>query len=162
MRVEIVETDGISAYVGVRASSTFDQLGSTVSRAFDELMTRRDEIKNIKSDNVTYGITPPNYKGNNGIVDFYSCYEVDPFESLPHGMVHLHLLPRLYAVTYYKGPASQTGNAYDFTSQWLKDNGYEYDDVAYYLERYDEKTIPGSDDERNEIQIWSPVKKRKG
>ncbi|MBD3922491.1 GyrI-like domain-containing protein [Paenibacillus sp. PR3] len=160
MRVEIVETERISTYIGVRACAYFSDLGAAVGRAFDELISRSDEIKNIRNTNVTYGITPPNYKGNNGVVDFYSCYEVDPIESLPHGMVHLHLLPRVYAMTHYKGPASQTGNAYDFTTQWLKDNGYEYDDVAYYLERYDEKTVVGSDDDRSEMQIWTPVKKR--
>ncbi|PWV95856.1 putative transcriptional regulator YdeE [Paenibacillus cellulosilyticus] len=160
MRVEIVETNQLSAYIGVRACAAFSDLGVAVNRAFDELISRRDEIKTIKNPDVTYGITPPNYKGNAGVVDFYSCFEVEPLEGLPHGMVHLHLLPRLYAVTYYRGPASQTVTAYDFTSQWLKDNGYDYDDVAYYLERYDEKTIAASDDERNEIQIWTPVKKR--
>jgi predicted transcriptional regulator YdeE len=109
---------------------------------------------------VTYGISPPNYKGNNGAVDFYCCFEVDPLENLPDGMVHVHLLPRIYSMTHYIGSTSKTVTAYDYTSQWLDENGYTYDNVAYYFERYDDKTLKESDDERNEITIFCPVKKK--
>ncbi len=61
------------------------ELGNNVKRAFAELAERRYEVKNIKNPLVTYGITPPNYKGNNGQVDFYCCYEVEPLANVPHG-----------------------------------------------------------------------------
>ncbi len=160
IEIEIVQTSNISAFVGVRASTSMSNLGTGVGHAFDELIRRRDEINNIKNPNVTYGISPPNYKRNNGMLDFYCCYEVDPLENLPGGMVHIHLLPRTYSKTHYRGPASQTVTAYDFTTKWLDENGYSYDDVAYYYERYDEKTIREFDDERNEIIIFCPVKKK--
>jgi predicted transcriptional regulator YdeE len=109
---------------------------------------------------VTYGISPPNYKKNNGMVDFYCCFEVEPLENLPQGMVHIHLLPRTYSMTRYRGSVSQTVTAYDYTTKWLDENGYTNDDVAYYFERYDEKTIRELNDERNEIKIFCPVKKK--
>jgi predicted transcriptional regulator YdeE len=160
MEIEIVQTSNISAFVGVRASANMSNLGNSIGIAFDELIRRRDEIKNIKNPNVTYGISPPNYKRNNGTVDFYCCFEVDPLENLPHGMVHIHLLPRTYSMTCYRGSASQTVTAYDYTTKWLDENGYTNDDVAYYFERYDEKTIRELNDERNEIKIFCPVKKK--
>jgi predicted transcriptional regulator YdeE len=42
----------------------------------------------------------------------------------------------------------------------MNENGYTYDDVAYYFERYDEKTIIEDDNDKNEIKIYCPVKKR--
>ncbi|MCR2805845.1 GyrI-like domain-containing protein [Paenibacillus soyae] len=159
MEVKIVQTGTITAYIGVRASSAMSDLGESVARAFDELLSRRDEIMNIKNPQVTYGITPPNYKGNAGSVDFYCCFEVEPIGNVPHGMVHLHLLPRMYTVTHYAGPSNLTEEAYDYTSRWIKENGFAYDDVAYYIERYDEKTIFEADDARSEIQIFCPVKR---
>jgi len=160
MQVEIVQTSNISAFVGIRTTTQMSNLGESIGRAFEELIARRNEITNIKNPNATYGISPPNYKGNTGIVDFYCCYEVEPLEKLPHGMVHIHLLPRIYSMTYYRGPASKTVTAYDYTTKWMNENGYTNDDVSYYYERYDEKTITKSDDDRNEIQIFCPVKKK--
>ena len=160
MDIQIIQTDAITAYVGVRAASTMAELGYNVKRAFAELAERRHEIKNIKNPLVTYGITPPNYKGNNGQVDFYCCYEVEPLANVPHGMVHIHLLPRMYSVTDYIGPASESFSAYDFTSSWLLENGYSYDDIDYYLERYDELKAGEAGHEQTEIKIYCPVKKR--
>lgn len=160
MKVEIVETKEITTYVGIRATAFFSSLGENINSACIELTRRKDEIKNIINPNVTYGITPPNYKGNTGLVDFYCCYEIEPFANLPHGMVHIHLLPRIYSLTHYVGPISQTESAYDYTSKWMNENGYTYDDVAYYFERYDEKTIIEDDNDKNEIKIYCPVKKR--
>lgn len=96
MNVEIVETNEITTYVGIRATAYFSNLGESINHAFIELSRRSDEIHNLINPNVTYGITPPNYKGNSGLVDFYCCYEVEPIANLPHGMVHIHLLPQLY------------------------------------------------------------------
>jgi predicted transcriptional regulator YdeE len=160
MNIEIIETKEITGYVGTRATAYYSNLEESISNAFEELTRRRDEILNIKDPNVMYGITPPNYKGNTGLVDFYCCYEVEPMTNLPHGMVHIHLLPRLYTLTHYIGPISQTESAYDYTSKWINGNGYTYDDVSYYFERYNEKTIIKDDNEKNEIRIYCPVKKR--
>ncbi|MDQ0917023.1 hypothetical protein [Paenibacillus sp. V4I5] len=85
---------------------------------------------------------------------------MDPLENLPHGMVNIHLLPRIYSMTHYRGSASKTVTSYDYTTKWMNENGYINDDVSYYFERYDEKTIIESDDERNEIKIFCPVKKK--
>jgi len=159
MKVEIVETKKIMTFVGIRATEYFSELGNGVNRAFTELVNRKDEIRHIKNPIATYGITPPNYKGNPGQVDFYCCYEVEPIANVPHGMVHLHVLPRLYSLTSYAGPISKTGTAYDFTSKWMNENGYAYDDVEYYFEKYDGRTIRDHDDDRNEIKIYCPVKK---
>jgi predicted transcriptional regulator YdeE len=74
-------------------------------------------------------------------VDFYCCYEVKLISKLPHGMVHIRLLPRAYTLTHFVGPISQTESAYDYTSKWMIENGYTYDDVSNYFETYDEKTI---------------------
>ncbi|RKP58316.1 AraC family transcriptional regulator [Cohnella endophytica] len=160
MRIEIIQTNEITSYVGVRANSYMTNLGAAVEAAFNELINRREEIKHITSHKVTYGITPPNYKGNSGLVDFYCCYEVDPIGNLPQGMIHIHLLPRTYSVTHYKGPSNKIVKAYDYTTKWLEENGYEYDDTSYYFERYDEKTIRGTDDESSEILIYCPVKRK--
>jgi predicted transcriptional regulator YdeE len=160
MNVEIVETKEITTYVGIRATAYFSNLGAGVNNAFIELTSRKDEILNIRNPKVTYGITPPNYKGNTGLVDFYCCYEVEPMTKLPQGMVHIHLLPRVYSLTHYLGPVSQSERAYDYTSKWLNKNGYEYDDTAYYFEKYDERTIIQDDNEKNEIKIYCPVKKK--
>jgi predicted transcriptional regulator YdeE len=158
MKIQIVETDRISAYVGIRVTDVMSNFGNSIKHAFLELAARRGEISNLKNPNVNFGITPPNYKGNMGKLDFYCCYEVDPIGNVPHGMVHIHLLPRLYSVTHYAGPASRAVTAYDFTSSWLRENGFVYDDVDYYFERYDEKTRIENDDTDNEIQIYCPVK----
>lgn len=160
MKIELIETSEMTSYVGIRATSTMTNLGEAVNEAFKQLTKRQDEITNLVDRTVTYGITPPNYKGNDGSLDFYCCYEVKPLAILPHGMVHIHLLPRMYSVTHYRGPASRSYTAYDFTSKWLFDNGYAYDDVSYYFERYDDKTIIEDDNENNEIVIYCPIKKK--
>ncbi|MBP3963228.1 GyrI-like domain-containing protein [Paenibacillus lignilyticus] len=160
MKIEIIQTSTISSFVGVRASSLMSNLGNAVNQALHEVVRRSDEIGNIRNREVTYGITPPNYKGNDGLLDFYYCYEVEPLSNVPHGMVHLHLLPRVYSVTYYRGAASKLVTAYEFTSKWIAENGYEYDDVSYYFERYDEKTMRETDDVRNEITIYCPIKEK--
>ncbi|WP_169091659.1 GyrI-like domain-containing protein [Paenibacillus sp. PL91] len=160
MDIQIVQTSNISAFVGVRASANMSNLGECIEHAFKELKRRRNEIKNIKNPNVTFGISPPNYKGSTGVVDFYCCFEVEPLENLPHGMVHIHLLPRTYSMTHYIGPASKTVTAYNYTTKWIKENGFINDDVSYYFERYDEKAIRESDDDGNEIKIFCPVKKK--
>jgi hypothetical protein len=59
MEIEIVQTSNISAFVGVRASANMSNLGESIGSAFNELIRRRNEIKNIKNPNVTYGISPP-------------------------------------------------------------------------------------------------------
>jgi predicted transcriptional regulator YdeE len=159
MKIEIVQTDQITAYVGIRATDYMSNFGNSIKPTFSELAARRDEIKNVINPNVKYGITPPNYKGNERPLDFYCCYQVSAIANVPYGMIHIHLLPRLYSVTHYMGPASQAGTAYDFTSAWYRDNGYTYDDVDYYLERYDEKTRMENDDPDNEIQIYCPLKR---
>jgi predicted transcriptional regulator YdeE len=74
-------------------------------------------------------------------------------------MVHIRLLPRAYTLTHFVGPISQTESAYDYTSKWMIENGYTYDDVSNYFETYDEKTIKKDDSEKNEIKIYCPVKK---
>jgi predicted transcriptional regulator YdeE len=159
LKIEIVKKDRISAFVGIRVSDVMSNFENSISQAFLELAARLDEIRNLKNPNVSFGITPPNYKGNPGKLDFYCCYEVSRIGNVPHGMVHIHILPRLYAVTHYVGPASQTVTAYDFTSVWWRENGYTYDDIDYYFERYDEKTKIENDDPDNEIQIFCPVKR---
>lgn len=159
MKVEIIETKDITTYVGIRATAYISMLGENINKGFLELTRRREEIPNVKNPNVTFGITPPNYKENQGLVDFYCCYEVEPFSKLPNEMVHIHLLPRTYSLTHYVGPISQTETAYEYTSRWIHKNGYTYDDVAYYFEKYDEKTIIENDNEKNEIKIYCPVKK---
>ncbi|MCR8644793.1 GyrI-like domain-containing protein [Paenibacillus sp. N1-5-1-14] len=159
MHIEIIDTEEITTYVGIRATANFFNMGESVNQAFMELERRKDEIRHITNPTVTYGITPPNYKGNTRVIDFYCCYEVEPMLNLPHGMVHIHLLPRLYSLTHYVGPSSLTGTAYDYTSKWLSENGYAYDDVAYYFERYDELTIRDNDTVKNEVNIYCPVKK---
>lgn len=150
MKVEIVQTNEITSYVGIRAISLMTDLGNAVSHALKELNERSTEIRNIKNHQNTYGITPPNYKGNNGLLDFYCCHEVDPLANVPQGMIHIHLLPRMYSVTHYKGPASKSYTAYDFTSKWMQENGFEYD----------EKTIRDIEDDRNEITIYCPIKNK--
>lgn len=160
MEVEIIETTAITSYVGVRATEKFANLGLSVRHAFQELLRRREEILNIKNPQVTYGITPPNYKTSKGFVDFYCCYEVGPVANVPPEMVLIRILPRTFSRTHYIGPASKTGSAYDYTSKWLKENGCTYDDVEYYFERYDEKSIFDRDDERSEVVIYCPVKRR--
>ncbi|MFD0620182.1 GyrI-like domain-containing protein [Paenibacillus sp. GCM10027629] len=160
MKVEIVDIPKITSYVGIRASEYFSNLGQSINYSFKELINRQDEIKNIVNPSVTFGVSPPNYKGNKGRVDFYCCYEVSPIANVPHGMMHIHILPRTYSKTYYKGPISKTETAYDYTSNWLKENGYTYDEVEHYFERYDERTIVSHDDEANELIIYCPVKKK--
>jgi predicted transcriptional regulator YdeE len=160
LEVEIIETTAITTYVGVRATEQFANLGSSVQRAFQELLRRREEILHIKNPQVTYGITPPNYKMSKGPVDFFCCYEVEPIANVPPEMVLIRILPRTFSRTHYIGPASKTGSAYDYTTKWLKENGYAYDDVEYYFEKYDEKTIFDRDDESSEVLIYCPVKRR--
>ncbi|WP_219836965.1 GyrI-like domain-containing protein [Paenibacillus sp. R14(2021)] len=160
MKIEILQTNEISTFVGIRTNSVMTDLGIAVNHTFKELTERKSEIRNIKNHQVTYGITPPNYKGNNGLLDFYCCFEVKQITNLPHGMVHIQILPRLYSVTYFIGASRKTYMAYDFTSRWLQENGYEYDDVSYYFEKYDEKTIREIDDDKNEITIYCPIKKK--
>ena len=160
MKVEIIETSTITTYVGVRANGFMSELGQGVSDAFAELARRRSEIANIARPNMTYGITPPNYKGNSGLLDFYCCYEVEPLTRLPHGMIHIQLLPRVYAKTHYIGPKSRTASAYDYTTTWLNENGYMYDDVSYYYEAYDERKRNDKDGENSEVIIYCPVKRR--
>jgi predicted transcriptional regulator YdeE len=160
MEIEIVQTTAIATYVGVRATEVFSKLGPSVHRAFQELSRRTEEILNIKNPQVTYGITPPNYKASKGLVDFFCCFEVGPVANVPPEMVLIRILPRTYSRTHYIGPASKTGSAYDYTSKWLMENGYAYDDVEYYFERYDEKTTFDRDDESSEVMIYCPVKRR--
>jgi len=159
MKVEILETHCITSYVGVRATEEFSNLGQSIGKSFSELFKRKDEITNIINPSVTYGISPPNYKGNKGKVDFYCSYEVSSVANVPHGMVHIHILPRVYSVTHYIGPRSETDSGYEYTSQWLSENGYTYDDSEYYFERHDDGSIVDQDDEIIEMKIYSPVKK---
>ncbi|QJD83215.1 GyrI-like domain-containing protein [Cohnella herbarum] len=160
MKIEIVQTSAITSYIGVRASGTMATLEAPVRDAFHELISRREEIKNIINQEITYGITPPNYKSSNGMLDFYCCYEVSQIGNLPPGMVHIHLLPRTYSLTHYRGPSSSNYLAYDFTTKWLEENGYEYDDTAYYLEKYEESRLKDADDESNDVMIYCPIKMR--
>lgn len=80
---------------------------------------------------------------------------------MPPGTVHIHLLPRTYSMTQYRGPSRSNYLAYDFTTKWLEENGYEYDDTAYYLEKYEKSRLIDADDESNEVMIYCPVKMRK-
>lgn len=109
---------------------------------------------------MTYSITPPNYKGNSSKVYYYCCVEISSITKVPQGMVHIRILPRTYTRTHYIGSLNKSGLAYDYTSKWMKENGYTYDDVEYYFERYDEKsTVDDHSNESNEIKIYCPIKK---
>jgi len=93
------------------------------------------------------------------MLDFYVCFEVEPFVHLPQGMVHIEISPRQYARTKYRGSGAESYKAYDFTTQWIKEHGYSYDDISYYFEVYNQRTkMLAPDDIENEIQIYSPVK----
>jgi predicted transcriptional regulator YdeE len=75
-------------------------------------------------------------------------------------MVNITVDPAQYACCTYKGQMTNKVEAYDFTTKWLKENGYEYFDAAYYFEVYDEKTnLPDSTSDNNTIKINCPVKK---
>jgi hypothetical protein len=42
MKIEIVQIDNISAFVGVRVNADMSNLGDGIGIAFDELISRRD------------------------------------------------------------------------------------------------------------------------
>jgi predicted transcriptional regulator YdeE/catechol 2,3-dioxygenase-like lactoylglutathione lyase family enzyme len=135
--------------------ATANELGPAVAEARRELQLRMTEIAHIRNAHMMYGISPPNYKGNPGPLDFYVCVAVERLTGLPPGMVHLRLEPQLYAVVTYQGPTELGYQAYDFTSQWLRDNGYEYDDTEYYYETYEETA---NADGVTEKWVYSPIK----
>lgn len=158
MKIEVVEVSGFTA-VGIRVTDYMSNLGIGVRDAWIRLQDRKQEIKNIKDSSITLGISPPNYKGNNGMLDFYVCFGVEPFVHLPQGMVHIEISPRLYVQTSYKGSGAESYKAYDFTTQWIKEHGYSYDDISYYFEVYNQRTkMLDPNDTDNEIQIFCPVK----
>lgn len=160
MKIDIVEIPEIRTFIGIRVTDYFSNLGAGINSAFIELQNRKAEIRNIRDLNVTYSITPPNYKGNTREVDYYCCFEVNPIVNLPHGMVHIHILPRTYSRTHYIGPLNKSESAYDYTSKWMIENGYAYDDVDYYFERYDEKTtVDDHCNDNNEMMVYCPIKK---
>ncbi|PYI57277.1 GyrI-like domain-containing protein [Paenibacillus flagellatus] len=147
--------------VGIRASGTMSGLGAPVRQAYVDLLRRREDIRNVNDPGTVYGVSPPNYKGNPGPLDFYVCLEVDPIANVPHGMVHLHLVPHLYAEAVYRGPEKRKVEAYDATSRWMRENGYVYDDVTYYFERYGERTkLLDPDDEDNEVLVYCPIRRK--
>lgn len=136
-----------------------EQLGTAVREAWRRLQERKREISLIRDGHITYGFSPPNYKGNPGPFDFYVAFEVERIERLPHGMVHLRLPARQYAEVEYRGQMNRAYEAYNRTTQWLKENGYEYDDTEYYYEVYDEQTqLLDSADTANGMKVLSPVK----
>jgi predicted transcriptional regulator YdeE len=144
--------------VGLRISNVMEGLEGDILRARQELNRRIDEIDRVKMQTITYGISPPNYKGNTGIVDFYVCVEVEPLLRLPHGMVNLTVDPQMYAVASYQGPMNRKVEAYDATSRWLADSGYTYA-TALYFERYDERTNMADDSSAdNAFDAYSPIR----
>lgn len=161
--IRIASRTGFAA-VGVRVTvPVMDELGPAVLEARRLLRHRVHEIGLVRDAHTVYGISPPNYKGNPGPFDFYVCVEVERLERLPHGMVLLRLQPKLYAEVEYRGPLAEGYRAYDFTSRWLRENGYEYDDTEYYYEVYDERNNRlDYTDENGEMKVFSPVKPMAG
>jgi hypothetical protein len=49
MKVEIVQTSNITAFVGVRASGNMSELGESIKDAFDELVRRQHEINTLRT-----------------------------------------------------------------------------------------------------------------
>ncbi|HEU5138697.1 MAG TPA: GyrI-like domain-containing protein [Bacillales bacterium] len=161
MRLEPVERFKV---VGIRIIDEMENLNARIQQAARELQERMHEIRGVRNPDVLYGISPPNYKGNPGPLDFYVCVEVDPFENLPYGMVNITIDPELYAVcTYEKDSMNNKGNAYDFTTTWLQEKGYEYFDAAYYFEVYNVNgewtNLEDLDNTHNRIKVYSPVRK---
>lgn len=157
--IRIVRRSGFTA-VGIRVTlPSMVELGAAVREAGTQLRQRMEEIGLVRDADTLYGISPPNYKGNPGPFDFYVCVEVERLEKLPHGMVHIRLQPQLYAEVEYKGPLKDGCRAYDFTSSWLRENSYEYDDTEYYYEIYGPRTNLSEDtDESGEMKVLCPVK----
>lgn len=161
MKLEKVERFKV---VGIRIIDEMENLNTRIQQAGKELRERIHEIRGVKNPDVLYGISPPNYKGNPGPLDFYVCIEVDPFENLPHGMVNITIDPQLYAVCDCSHSMNEKGNAYDFTSSWMKENQYDYLDAAYYFEVYDLSggtNLEDLNDINNRMKVYSPVQKRK-
>lgn len=160
MQIQAVAREGFRA-VGIRVTDQMENLGQRLPEAWQELQRRMGEIRGVTNPAVTYGISPPNYKGNPGPVDFYVCVEVSPLENLPHGMVHLTVERQTYAYCDYRGPMGRSFEAYDATYAWMKQNGHAYFDAAYYLEVYDQQTNlldHGNPDSR--AGIYSPIRLR--
>lgn len=153
-----VTQEGFRA-VGIRITDQMENLDRRIPETWQELQRRMGEIRGIKNAAVTYGISPPNYKGNPGPVDFYDCVAVEPFENLPHGMVHLTVDRQTYACCDYHGPMSRKVEAYDATSAWIRTNGHAYFEAAYYFEVYDQRTrLLDPDNPENWIGIGSPIR----
>ncbi|MFK7697731.1 GyrI-like domain-containing protein [Paenibacillus sp. HJGM_3] len=158
IHVELVDLQWTG--LGLRFTHNMSNLDACTIDAMGTLRDRLSSIPNVKRPDTMYGISPPNYKGNPGELDFYVCVEVEPIAAVPPGMVHIRIPERLYTRTVYRGAVNDREAAYSYTSAWLKERGYAYDDVEYYLEEYGPDTrMDATQEESSVMYIYCPVKR---
>lgn len=126
-------------------------------------MPRRKAIVNaVGSDLYSLQIYPEGFFDTFSPLETFtkwSAVEVDDEENIPEGMETLHLLPGLYAVFTYQGPAGEGARAFQYIfTEWLPGSGYEIDERPHF-ELLGAKY--NNDDPNSEEEFYIPVRERR-
>jgi AraC family transcriptional regulator len=82
---------------------------------------------------------------------------VSDFTDIPEGMTTITQPAHTYAVFTHKGPQSEFEKTVIQSRETLKHAGYKMDTDAFWLEHYDQRFNPGS--EQSECDIYYPIKR---
>lgn len=141
--------------VGLKIEANLDEIETGLGKqTFQSLLTRKDEIKLKKNENVILLQIYPMKPGFNPRVDRFTQifgYEISGAEEVPAGMIH-HKVPESKYVKYtHKGLESELGRSYDYVyGQWMRETGNV--PKAYDFEIWDERYKPESTE--NEIDMY--------
>jgi len=130
-------------FIGIAAVSECQFLGKKIREATLEYFQRKNEIKNLVSED-EYGIYLPvksldiqNYKLDT-MMTHIVCSQVTAIEFVPEGMTALTIQGGKYAVFRHKGKNIFETNAY-ILNTWNGRNGYVFDereDFIHYISNF--------------------------
>lgn len=127
------------------------QLGK---KAYESVLSRKDEISSRISDDVYLVQVYPRKEGFNAQVDPFTQligYLVEGCDRVPEGMTSRSFPDREYVKVTHHGLESELGHTYDFVyGKWIRENGRCPD--SFDFEIWDERYKPDQPD--NQIDLY--------
>lgn len=137
-------------FVGLKITTTVDKCGKVLPKLWEDFMAKVAEIKHKLNPEIVYGVCTSTCEEDCEF-DYFAAVGVSDVNDQPEGFESVVVPPAKYEKYVHKGKVSQIGETYMKAQSEVAGK-----ETGVWLERYDEKYIPESDD--SEMEIWCAVK----
>ncbi|HYK74533.1 MAG TPA: GyrI-like domain-containing protein [Pseudoneobacillus sp.] len=127
--MQIVKKEAFNV-VGKKVVAPWQQLGTEMPKAWQEVMARRDEINHRTSPY----ILDICLQLVNGEFTQLVCVEVSDFVDIPNGFEGAHIPEQQYIYTKHTGSVMEIAETFGAMIQWAKDNHLTIDPLDFKIQ----------------------------